>query len=75
MAKFGSLCNGFASEDADLDITILTNCFVDEKKIIDHISNYMNFKLNEEYIVRPLPGASTPIIQVIKKTDRNSNSK
>lgn len=72
MAKFGSLCNGFASEDADLDITILTNCFIDEKKIIDHISTYMQFKLHEEYIVRTYPLANTPIIQVIKKTDKNN---
>lgn len=29
IAKFGSLMNGFASGDADLDITILTNCYIE----------------------------------------------
>ena len=30
VAKFGSLISGFASTDADLDLTILTNCYVKE---------------------------------------------
>ena len=28
LAKFGSLVSGFAGSDADLDLTILTNCYV-----------------------------------------------
>ena len=28
LAKFGSLVSGFAGSDADLDVTILTNCYV-----------------------------------------------
>jgi hypothetical protein len=28
LSKFGSLISGFAGGDADLDVTILTNCYV-----------------------------------------------
>ena len=28
LGKFGSLISGFAGTDADLDLTILTNCYV-----------------------------------------------
>lgn len=30
LGKFGSLVSGFASTDADLDLTILTNSYVKE---------------------------------------------
>lgn len=71
MTKFGSLCNGFATQDADLDITILTNCWIEEKKIIENMFNFFQFKLlNTNYIVKSLIGASTPIIQISKKGDK-----
>jgi hypothetical protein len=28
VSKFGSLVSGFCGKDADLDITLLTNCYV-----------------------------------------------
>ena len=30
LGKFGSLISGFASTDADLDLTIMTSCYVKE---------------------------------------------
>ena len=34
LAKFGSLTSGFAGIDADLDLTILTNCYVNELEFL-----------------------------------------
>ena len=37
IAKFGSACNGFQMQESDLDITILTNNYVNERKFLDLI--------------------------------------
>lgn len=34
LGQFGSLISGFAGLDADLDLTILTNCYVNEPEFL-----------------------------------------
>lgn len=47
LAKFGSLVSGFASGDADLDLTILTNCYVKEQDFLKILHSFMVGELKE----------------------------
>jgi hypothetical protein len=41
LAKFGSLTSGFAGLDADLDLTILTNCYVNEVEFLNLLFDFL----------------------------------
>jgi hypothetical protein len=33
--------SGFCGKDADLDITLLTNCYVNEAKFLEYLRDYL----------------------------------
>ncbi len=47
IGKFGSLVSGFAGQDADLDLTILTNCYVDEAEFLKLLSDFLKREYKE----------------------------
>ena len=70
IGRFGSLVNGFGTSDSDLDITILTNCYVDEKKFIEILGNFLEFKLSDNvYKVISLTNAKIPIVQIKRERE------
>ena len=70
MAKFGSLVSGFGGADADLDITLLTDCYIKEKVLLEHLSDFLRMELekvrrsDKEYKVEFIKTASTPLVTV-----------
>lgn len=47
LGKFGSLISGFASTDADLDLTILTNCYVKEEQFLKILHQFLKKEYQE----------------------------
>lgn len=45
--KFGSLVSGFAGTDADLDLTILTNCYVKEDDFLRVLHEFLKKEYQE----------------------------
>jgi len=41
VSKFGSLVSGFAGTDTDLDITILTNSYVNENNFLLYLAEFL----------------------------------
>ena len=41
LAKFGSLVSGFGGTDSDLDITILTNSYVNESNFLSYLADFL----------------------------------
>ena len=41
ISKFGSNVSGFASKNTDLDITILTDCYINEFKVLEYLNNFL----------------------------------
>lgn len=41
LAKFGSLISGFAGTEADLDVTILTNSYVNENNFLQYLCDFL----------------------------------
>jgi hypothetical protein len=41
LAKFGSLISGFAGTDTDLDITIMTSCYVNENNFLQFLAEFL----------------------------------
>ena len=49
LAKFGSNVSGFASKNTDMDLTILTDCFVEEKSFLKILNKFLEAELKEKY--------------------------
>ena len=47
LGKFGSLISGFASTDADLDLTILTNSYVKEEEFLKVLQEFLRKEYQE----------------------------
>ena len=45
LAKFGSNVSGFASKSTDMDLTILTDCFIDEKKLLKFFYQFLEAEM------------------------------
>jgi DNA polymerase sigma len=41
LAKFGSIISGFATRNTDMDLTILTNCYIDETKLLEYLNEFL----------------------------------
>lgn len=41
VAKFGSNVSGFASKNTDIDLTILTDCYIDEDKFLSYLMSFL----------------------------------
>lgn len=41
LAKFGSIVSGFATRDTDMDLTILTNCYIDEITLLTYLKEFL----------------------------------
>lgn len=61
VGQFGSLVNGFATDDADLDISIMTNCYVKEDDIISALAIFLTNRLDLSRYTRPNPVTSTRV--------------
>ena len=42
VAKFGSTVSGFASRKTDCDLTIITNCYISEKKLLEYLNEFLS---------------------------------
>jgi hypothetical protein len=47
LGKFGSLISGFASTDADLDLSIMTNCYVKEDEFLKLLHEFLKKEYQE----------------------------
>lgn len=47
VAKFGSLVSGFAGTDTDLDVTILTNCYVKEDNFLTYLCDFLKIEFDQ----------------------------
>lgn len=41
LAVFGSNVSGFASRNTDMDLTILTDCYVHEKNFLQYLQKFL----------------------------------
>jgi DNA polymerase sigma len=71
LAKFGSLTSGFAGTDADLDLTILTNCYINEIEFLKLLHEFLKKEYKQEegrgprrVTVELISQAKTPLIQL-----------
>ena len=49
LAKFGSNVSGFASKNTDMDLTVLTDCYIEEKSLLRIINKFLEAELREKY--------------------------
>lgn len=70
VSKFGSLVSGFAGTDTDLDITVLTNSFVNENNFLLYLAEFLKIEFAEHdkktgktTKVQKID-ASTPLVEV-----------
>lgn len=49
LAKFGSNVSGFASKNTDLDLTILTDCYINEKDLLRVLYKFIEADLKEKF--------------------------
>jgi DNA polymerase sigma len=72
VGKFGSLVNGFATDDADLDITICTNCYIKETFILEMVSGFLSKKLDIKNKTYDNPNyvsnASVPVVKITRNS-------
>lgn len=47
LGKFGSVIGGFAAGDADIDLTILTNCYINEKEFLSIVYEFLTREYKE----------------------------
>jgi len=45
LAKFGSIVSGFATKNTDMDLTILTNCYVNEIWLLQYFEAFIKAEL------------------------------
>ena len=45
--KFGSNVSGFASRLTDYDITLLTDCYIDEVKVLELLHKFLTIELKD----------------------------
>lgn len=71
LAKFGSNVSGFASKNTDMDLTILTDCYVDERSLLTMLHRFLEVELKEKfgedgkfYHLKPLLQARIPLIKL-----------
>jgi DNA polymerase sigma len=72
LGKFGSLTSGFAGLDADLDLTVLTNCYVNEIEFLKLLYEFLKkeYKQDEgrnatrKVVVELIAAAKTPLINL-----------
>lgn len=73
VGKFGSVVNGFAMDDADMDITIMTDSYVKERSLLETLSGFLTRRLNPlDYSMEYLSNANVPVIK-LKRKPRRSN--
>lgn len=72
LGKFGSLISGFAGLDADLDLTILTNSYINEAELLKVLAQFLKkqLKVDEGRGVRRVTvdlvlGAKIPLITIV----------
>jgi predicted nucleotidyltransferase len=72
LGKFGSLTSGFAGLDADLDITILTNSYINELELLRLLHEFLkkeykndeNSRGSRRISVELIQNAKTPLVAV-----------
>lgn len=42
IAKFGSNVSGFASKNTDIDLTLLTDCYVNERELLKYLYSFLD---------------------------------
>ncbi len=47
VAKFGSNVSGFASKNTDLDLTLLTDCYINEKKVLQFLKDFLDAQFKD----------------------------
>lgn len=76
VGKFGSIVNGFAMDDADMDITIMTNSYINERDFLEILSGFLKMRLNShDYSVKNIPNANVPLIKLVRKHRSVRNGK
>ncbi len=48
LAKFGSIISGFATRNTDMDLTILTNCYIDEVLFLQYLQEFLEVEFKNK---------------------------
>ena len=48
LAVFGSNVSGFASKNTDMDLTILTNCYINESEFLKYLHKFLDAEFKEK---------------------------
>lgn len=82
LGRFGSLTSGFAGVDADLDLTILTNCYVNEIELLKLLHEFLRKEYKEDnrkggrrIDMELILSAKTPLIAISIKERGESDIK
>ena len=74
VGKFGSVVNGFAMDDADMDITIMTNNYIKERYLLEMLSGFLTHRLNAlDYSIQYVGNANVPVVKLVRKPRRSGD--